>query len=250
MIIVFFVVVSLWTGGQKCFSQTISDYSSLPLFMSTSLLPNIMLVVDNSGSMLRFAYFDGWTTADESDDNWGTSASDPCTEFNPSYTYYGYFKPTSWYQYSSRFYESNPKTATKTAADWDGNFLNWLTMRRVDVIRKALTGGRVVASGGENRLVGEAPDGDSRGRYKRIDSAENYSPYSGTTTFDVSSSGGAAVFKVLGSTFYIRVAAGTTPTGILQAVGANARWGLTYYNSSDYQGALSSIRWLTETCPP
>ena len=227
-------MVSVWAGNQKCFAQTISDYSSLPLFMSTSLLPNIMLIVDNSGSMLRFAYFDGWTTSDESDDIWGTAPGSPCTAFDPSYTYYGYFKPNYWYQYSSsRFSQGNPKTSAKTASDWDGNFLNWVTTRRVDVIRKVMTGGRVVASGGENRLIGEAPDSSARGRYKRINDAENYTPLSGTKDFDVYASGGTATITVSGNSYGIKVAVGTTPTGILQAVGTNARWGLTFYNSDN-----------------
>jgi Tfp pilus assembly protein, tip-associated adhesin PilY1 len=196
-----------------------------------------MLVVDNSGSMLRFAYFDGWDTDTESDDVWGTSPSAPCTEFNPAFTYYGYFNPDYWYQYSSsRFYPTNLKTSAKTANDWDGNFLNWLSMRRIDVIRKVITGGKVVASGGENRLIGEAPDGSGRGRYKRINNAENYTSLSGTKDFNVYASGITAQITVSGNSYHIKVAVGTTPTGILQAVGTNARWGLTYYNGGDYQG--------------
>jgi len=218
------------------FAQTIADYSALPPFMSRSLLPNIMLVVDNSGSMLRFAYFDGWTTPEEDDDNWGTNSSTPCTQFNPSFTYYGYFKPDYWYRYSSsRFYESNPKTSPKQSNDWDGNFLNWLTMRRVDVLRKALTGGRVVASGSENRLVAEAPDSSSRGRYKQITNAQNYTPFSGTVLFDVYASGGTARITVGSNSYDIKVAVGTTPTGVLQQVGTKARWGLTFFNT-DHQG--------------
>ena len=58
MRVIFFIMVLVWAGNQKCFADTITDYSSLPLFMSTSLLPNIMLIVDNSGSMFNFAYAD------------------------------------------------------------------------------------------------------------------------------------------------------------------------------------------------
>jgi len=48
--------------------------------------------------------------------------------------YYGYFDPLSRYSYSNMF-DRDPN------GQWDGNFLNFLTMRRGDVLRKALAGG-------------------------------------------------------------------------------------------------------------
>ena len=216
-----------------CFAE-ISDYCAVPPFITRSIAPNVMLIVDNSGSMFRFAYFDGWNTAAASDDNWCTSASNPCNEFNSNYDYYGYFDPDYWYAYSNnRFYPTAPKTAReKGANEWDGNFLNWLTMRRIDVIRKVLTGGRVVAEGKENRLVGEPPDDcNYRGRYKRVSNAELYTPYSGTVTFDVCGTTGTARFSVGSDTYNVKVALGdTTPEGIIQRVGNKIRWGLSFYH--------------------
>jgi len=198
MMIIFFIMVLAWGGNQKCFADTITDYSALPLFMSTNLLPNIMLIVDNSGSMFSFAYYD---TAPGHDD-YGkvlSGVTQPyITTFNPGHEYYGYFNSFSWYTYaSSRFAPSSTKSSLNPGSNptsaWDGNFLNWLTMRRADIIRKVLTGGRVVATGGENRLVGEPPDDASfRGRYKQITNAELYTPLSGTKLFDVNASGGTA----------------------------------------------------------
>jgi len=40
-----------------CFAE-ISDYCAVPPFITRSIAPNVMLIVDNSGSMFRFAYFD------------------------------------------------------------------------------------------------------------------------------------------------------------------------------------------------
>nr|HDO80259.1 hypothetical protein [Candidatus Bathyarchaeota archaeon] len=215
-----------------------AEFCSAPPFVTLSLKPNVMLVVDNSGSMFRFAYFDGWNTAEASDDNLCTSASNPCEEFNPNYNYYGYFDPNYWYTYeSNRFYPTDRKTSRdKHSNEWDGNFLNWLTMRRIDVIRKVLTGGRVVAEGGENRLVGEPPDdcgySDSwRGRYKRVSNAQLYTPYSGTVTFTVCGTTGTARFSVGSDTYNVKVALGdTTPQGIIQKVGNKIRWGLSFYH--------------------
>jgi type IV pilus assembly protein PilY1 len=64
--------------------------------------------------------------------------------------YAGYFDPAKCYVYSAtngRFEPSTvlaERTATCTGA-WHGNFLNWATMTRIDVLRKVLYGGtRVV----------------------------------------------------------------------------------------------------------
>jgi len=217
----------------ECFAE-ISDYCAVPPFISRSMAPNVMLIVDNSGSMFRFAYFDGWNTATASDDYLCTDQSNPCDEFDPNYTYYGYFDPDYWYAYSNnRFYPTALKTRrTKEANEWDGNFLNWLTMRRIDIIRKVLTGGRVVAEGGENRLVGEPPDDcNDRGRYKQVSNADSYTRYSGTVTFDVCGTTGTAYFSVDSDTYNVKVALGdTTPQGIIQRVGNKIRWGLSFYH--------------------
>jgi Tfp pilus assembly protein, tip-associated adhesin PilY1 len=200
-----------------------------------------MIMLDNSGSMFNFAYYD--TDHPDYGKVLGThpAVTQPyITNFDPGKTYYGYFNSGSWYTYSNnRFSVAASKTAQPTIGtnQWDGNFLNWLTMRRVDVIRKILTGGRVVAEGGENRIVGQGPDDpDYRGRYKEVSNAEYYTPYSGTQLFDVTISGSVAVIKVGTGpnvpSYNIKIVAGTTPTGILQSVGTNARWGLTFYNGS------------------
>src|SRR4030043_114470 len=79
------------------------DYCQVPPYVIQDIPPNIMIVIDNSGSMFRFAYYDGFTTpVDTGDDNTCTSSASPCTEFTgpgtyPTYTYYGYFNPDYWY---------------------------------------------------------------------------------------------------------------------------------------------------------
>ncbi len=86
--------------------------------------------------------------------------------FKPDFKYYGYFDPTLCYSYNStrtvgagkRFEPSVAATVTitdatattkkktvyscpTTASYWSGNFLNWATMTRIDVVRKMLYGG-------------------------------------------------------------------------------------------------------------
>ena len=122
------------------------DYCVAPPYVIQNVPPNIMIVLDNSGSMFNFSYSDGFNTTTTSDDN--NCATSACTGFTnpgtyPTYKYYGYFDPDYWYTYSTRFVPSAPKTGSglsgaraKTSSEWDGNFLNWLTMRRVDIIKR------------------------------------------------------------------------------------------------------------------
>ena len=128
-----------------------NDYCVVPPYVVQNIQPNVMLVVDTSGSMFNFAYADGFQTTSTLDDLGCAPAGGPCTGFTnpgvyPDYKYYGYFDPDSWYMYSTsggKFVVSRLKAAgAKNSTEWDGSFLNWVTMRRVDVLRKVLTGGK------------------------------------------------------------------------------------------------------------
>lgn len=76
--------------------------------------------------------------------------------FKPSFRYYGYFDPEKCYGYikgytvdgvSGRFQPmamastDGLRTCPSTGSYWSGNFLNWATMTRLDVVRKTLYGG-------------------------------------------------------------------------------------------------------------
>ena len=104
----------------------------------------------------------------------------PEQSFDSTKNYYGYFLPTYWYTYSSgSFVTSRLKSAgAKTSTEWDGNFMNWLTMRRVDIVKKVMTGGKTTTS---NRLVTTKADYDGRGLYKAVFNAQNYMGCTGCT---------------------------------------------------------------------
>ncbi len=98
--------------------------------------PNVMIVLDNSGSMKGLAYPESYKS--------GTWATTP---------YYGYFDPSQNYRYdTSSNTASAPNrwiptaaamtTGTATNPIASGNFLNWATMKRTDVAKKVLIGGR------------------------------------------------------------------------------------------------------------
>jgi type IV pilus assembly protein PilY1 len=243
------------------------DYCVVPPYVIQNVSPNIMIIIDNSGSMFTFAYTDGFNTTALGDDNSCVNSGTPCTGFTnpgtyPTYKYYGYFNPDYWYTYTSnRFIFTAPKTGSgltgarsKANAEWDGNFLNWLTMRRIDIVRKVMTGGKGSNGDGSgyDRLVGEKADCDSRGTFKHIANVENYvdSAYSGTRCLRVESGGGtcngsgsgtpsfdissAASCSSFGSDYNVGVRVPVPVEGVLQrVVGAKARIGLTFYNTNE-----------------
>jgi len=107
-----------------------SEYCYTPPTITTSVSPNVMLVIDVSGSMSLLAY-DGTTYQGNEE---------------------GYFIPDKVYKYNSSqdYWEETTGTATTcpNSADrikktklYAGSCLNFLYMTRIDLVRWALTGG-------------------------------------------------------------------------------------------------------------
>lgn len=122
------------------------EYCVTPPFVAQSISPNILIVLDNSGSMCGQAYSGDYDTS----------------QFN-SGLYYGYFDGTKNYKYTSngRWEITTAAMATGTVANpiANGSFLNWVTMRRTEVSKKLLIGGkanpRSPNSGNTVKLDGE-----------------------------------------------------------------------------------------------
>lgn len=66
----------------------------------------------------------------------------PDTTYKHSFDYYGYFDSNKCYTYASGVFSPASVTSSKyCSGQWSGNFLNWATMTKVDVLRKILYGG-------------------------------------------------------------------------------------------------------------
>lgn len=109
-----------------------------PPFLGTTVMPNILILQDNSGSMNSWAYY-GIT-------------------FNQDSSYYGYFRNDKNYTYSSNVF--HPSTCTPDAyllnGCWPGNLLNWATMTRRDIAKKVLVGGKAKSrQGNVHTLIAE-----------------------------------------------------------------------------------------------
>jgi type IV pilus assembly protein PilY1 len=147
-----------------------------PNILAANNLPMVMLSASKDFTMFWKAYTDF-------DDINFDGAID--RTYMPSYKYYGYFDPTKCYTYNSgwdagsdlntgfkagagRFepkYTTSIQTITVAgkshtgyycaagASEWSGNFLNWVSMSRIDVLRKVLYGGlRAVDKTGNTTL--------------------------------------------------------------------------------------------------
>jgi type IV pilus assembly protein PilY1 len=124
---------------------TNADYSGAPAFIASLVPPNVLILMDNSGSMGIRAYCGTPTFASNA----------TCTEtFAATTSYTGLFDKMKCYTYdatNTRFSVSTTttKTAVNTACgttEWDGNFLNYVSLRRFDAVKKAMIGGSCLAA--------------------------------------------------------------------------------------------------------
>lgn len=146
------------TGTYAVSTAPLNNYCNIPPFVTSganSLKPNVLLVVDNSGSMNEFAY----KTSGKGNSNYDDS-------YNSNTKYYGYFDDSKMYSYdttSGGFFKVDGTKSLDKNSFWSGNMLNWLTMRRVDVVRKVLVGGKTQprsANTANYLLVTNNPDRD------------------------------------------------------------------------------------------
>ncbi|MBW2621478.1 MAG: hypothetical protein JRD68_01110 [Deltaproteobacteria bacterium] len=150
--------------------------------------------------------------------------------------YYGYFEPDSMYSYVGNEFIRD------ASGDWDGNWLNWLSMRRIDALRKVVMGGLATSrtGGGNTTLIGES---NSLTFIKRH-IGSGVSPYSGDYYFGVKDGYiyvDTDYYATSGeiAKFIIKVAKQESEepdgffegniAGVLQRVGDQARWGNMWF---------------------
>ncbi|MCI4626444.1 MAG: PA14 domain-containing protein, partial [Candidatus Magnetoovum sp. WYHC-5] len=111
-------------------------YCSTPPFITQSVPPLLMLVMGRDHKLFYEAYND----ASDLD---GDGTLD--THYKSSIDYYGYFDNDVCYTYQTdKFVPTSAANASKMcsgASEWSGDFLNYVTMAKIDTIRKVLYGG-------------------------------------------------------------------------------------------------------------
>ena len=264
-------------------AQTMDQYYAVPPFVNDQTAPNIILLLDNSGSMADRACDPTWC---------GVLPGGGTTPVNQNFvatsSYSGFFDSLSCYTYdatagNTRFNFAATKAtlnAACTAAQWDGNFLNWASFRRFDALKKAMSGGDCVAtraadgtcpasgspakitntaqelflnSGDGHRTTNAVPSGAGNGYSGRVPTTatpgtpaniyihlrggidgmggsicvddDSTSPTTGAT----SCSDGDGFAE---SNYKLHFSSTVEPTGVVQQIGAQARFGLFEFKGS------------------
>jgi len=209
-------LLSLFAQKGLAAEPSMATYTSYPIFQLNSVAPNILIILDNSASMNEQAYVGA---------------------YDHSIEYYGYFEHHKKYSYGSNIFVRDP------AGPWDGNFLNWLTMRKIDVARKVLMGGLATSrqGGGNQTNIAEVPSIAGYDFMKTYTDTDNVTPFDSGTNFSYLMDGGN--FYVNAGAYVIRVDKNmnTYPdeapsfvdgniAGVLQKIGDRARWGNMFFN--------------------
>jgi len=254
---VMLALVGCLVGPGVLQAQTMDQYAAVPPFVSDQVAPNILLLLDNSGSMSDLA-------CDRTDDGDCLDVGD--LVFTNTTSYSGYFDPLTCYTYNTtdtRFVVSTVRALLATACattEWDGNFLNFATFRRFDALKRAMTGGDCFvaraadgtcptngtpplktivaqslgiatqqamigynAGAGANTYVGRIPLAD-RGSSPAtiwIGTDAAYFCVDNDVSFNSGCTDSYSVRKYL-----IKIGLSAEPTGVIQQIGSQARFGL------------------------
>ncbi|MGD8503887.1 MAG: PilC/PilY family type IV pilus protein [Syntrophobacterales bacterium] len=253
------LALGLWTTGKAEAANSVGPYVSSPIFMTNAVPPNVLIIFDNSGSMNSMAYWQEATAHD--DETPGEFDIVPTTPYDPNRNYYGYFVAGTpgnrvWYSYASNKFSRDPNGA------WEGNFLNWLCMRRVDVARKVLVGGLATSrtGGGNTTLIAEDPAQWGRSYKCKLDWSllVQYTPFGGDLQdrylglkdgyLYVSQDLINSPFTIFDFKYDVKVQRDSSYpdeawdfkdgniAGVMQKVGDKAYWGLEFFRSGTGNG--------------
>lgn len=117
-------------------AASMSQYCYVPPFAGAPSPPPLVMFVASRDHRL---YYEAYNDASDLDEDGKLDVG-----YKHSIDYYGYFDPYKCYKYQNSRFEPIRKTNDKYCGgsdEWSGNFLNWLTMARIDVLRKVLYGG-------------------------------------------------------------------------------------------------------------
>jgi type IV pilus assembly protein PilY1 len=247
MVIKVSAAIKVGTSSFKEGSEDTRDFLGVPPFMTQATgKPSVILAFDISGSMLNAAYeskalralatgFD----ALHGDKN-HSGAIDVQGE-----GYYGYFDPLLQYRYdvSLGVFLADRTLSQGDELAWDGGFLNWLTMRRIDVARKAMIGGKVRKRDGELIngskmwvLEGEVEFNQNDNMTFQDSHSARYSPILNHAIISIEkgriSVAAKDIIVSLSSVnfFNIKLALNEEPKGLIQKNRARINFGLSVYN--------------------
>ena len=144
---------AVWAAGLDYLSgsDNMLKYAALPVTSVDSAQPQAMITLSKDHSLWLKAYNDFSDV---------TGDGVPDTTYLHRFRYYGYFDDGKCYTHDgSIFVPAAFADADRycNGSTWSGNFLNWASMARIDVVRRILFGGKRLIDGsvtiGDNRTV-------------------------------------------------------------------------------------------------
>ncbi len=131
------VAAATSTFSALLWSQTAEDFIAAPPLLQSAAPARVMLLLSNDHQLYFKAYTD-YTDLD------GDGELD--TTYNDDFDYYGYFHSGVCYDYSDSNGRFEPAGAVVSGhqcnGNWSGNFLNWASMTRMDIVRRVFYGGK------------------------------------------------------------------------------------------------------------
>ena len=210
------------------------EISQSPLTVKDTAAPIVMLAMSRDHQLYTKAY------TDYSDLDGDGMLEQTEITYNNSVDYYGYFDSNKCYTHaggsSDSFVPSGPANVHQCSSgnDWSGNFLNWATMTRMDIIRKVLYGGyrsQDDAYGGVTILERALIPNDAHAFVKVFSSSTsdmlNYTPYSQAAISICNLTQGTGTSKNLSTSTnppLMRVASGSWPRWAAAAT-LQCQWG-------------------------
>jgi Tfp pilus tip-associated adhesin PilY1 len=154
-----FVSIAFFSTGSMLMASedySMTDFQTMPIgIVSEGVTPKVMIATSNDHQLYYAAYND---YTDLNDDGIAD------TTYSHDIEYYGYFDSYKCYEYSTSNTRFEPvvETADKycnagnSTGQWSGNFLNWVSMSRIDTIRKILFGGHRRVDSSETTVLERA----------------------------------------------------------------------------------------------
>ena len=238
------------------------DYTSYPVTTLENVTPKVMLTMSRDHQYFFKAYND-FTDLD------GDGQLD--LTYNNNFQYYGYFDPDKCYSYDERNFAGGGQIEHFLPADfttdyycdgvsgeWSGNFMNWATMSRMDIIRKIIYGGRRYEDRDSHTLLERAllpTDAHAFAKYYNGDDIHKLTPFSGIRTDGNNCPSGDATcgndvddidegITICNTTFATSGESQTTNARPLARVveGNYSLWGASEVFQCNYRGNISSSR--------
>lgn len=162
--------------------ETNAEFSAVPPESERSDPPEVMLSLSRDHQYFFKAYNDYTDLDPDTGDVDANGNPNIETTYKHSFDYFGYFDSYKCYGRSNnRFVPLSINTDKYcSGSDWSGNFLNWATMTRMDVVRQIFYGGKRVVDSNSQTVLRRAflpHDAHSFAKYYNGNDIDRLTPY-------------------------------------------------------------------------